>query len=159
MMDAPTLSAIAASVAAAVAASVAGIQFYIGRTQAQAALTSAKAALMNAQNTGRHTVADFRQKWIDKVIDALSEHHSIVMTRRAGGKISIDDEKRLAGTRARLEILLNPAESDTVELLKRIDDVAASDSMADRAAKEDQMLTVARRLLKREWVRIKEELR
>ena len=41
---------------------------------------------------------------------------------------------------------------------KRIDDVAASERAADRTAKEDELLTVARRLLKREWVRIKEEL-
>jgi len=39
-MDAPTLSAIAAYVAAGVAATVAAIQLYIGRKQAEAALTS-----------------------------------------------------------------------------------------------------------------------
>ncbi len=80
-MEATVISALAAWGAAAVAASVACIQFYIGQKQAQASLTSANAALMNAQNAGRHTVAEFRQKWIDKVIDVLSEHNAIFSSK------------------------------------------------------------------------------
>ena len=45
-----------------------------------AALKAAKAALMNAQGAGRHTVAEFRQSWTDKVIDALSDYHAILMS-------------------------------------------------------------------------------
>jgi hypothetical protein len=158
-MDAPTLSAIAAYAAAGVAATVAGIQFYIGRKQADAALTSARAALMNAQNAGRHTVAEFRQKWIDKVIDTLCEHHSIVIARAPDEAPTSDDLRALSSSRTKLEILLNPEEADTVALLAKIDAILTQSSAEARDQEAAEMLTVARRLLKREWVRIKDELK
>jgi hypothetical protein len=157
-MDAPTISAFAASGAALVAATVAGIQFYVGRRQAEASLASAKAALMNAKNAGRHTVAEFRQKWIDKVIDTLCEHHSIVMTMPAGQAPPPSEARILTASRTKLEILLNPDESDTVALLGKMDAVLASASADAREENSAAMLTVARRLLKREWVRLKSEL-
>jgi hypothetical protein len=153
-MDAPTISAIAAGIAATVAATVAAIQFYIGQRQAEAALISAKAALMNAQNAGVHTVAEFRQNWIDKVTDALCEHQSILITRDA--EFSPEVTRRLIASRARIEILLNPDEPDTVELLNRLDELGESDVIGTKDAAD--ALMVARRLLKREWARIKEEL-
>lgn len=153
-MDAPTLSAIAASAAALVAATVAGIQLYVGRKQADAALTSARAALMNAQNSGRHTVAEFRQKWIDKVIDTLCEHHSIVMGRRPEEAPSAVDSRALPASRTKLEILLNPEEADTITLLARMDAISAGNTSEARDKAAAEMLSVARRLLKREWVRI-----
>jgi hypothetical protein len=71
-MDVATISALAATAAAIGAFSVAGVQLYVGHRQSEAALKAADAALMNAQSAGRHTVAEFRQSWMDKVIDALS---------------------------------------------------------------------------------------
>jgi hypothetical protein len=158
-VDPATLSALAAFAAAATAATVAGIQFYIGRTQARAALTSAQAALMNAQNAGIHTVAGFRQKWIDKVIDTLCDHQSILAVTPVGGKPGIEDDKKLAASRAKLEILLNPGEEDTVELLKAMDAVDKSSTDSEFAQRSSEMTTIARRLLKREWDRIKTELK
>lgn len=79
-MDAQTIAAFSGWAAAVVAATFAGLQFYVGRKQAEAALTSSRAALINAQNAGRHTVAEFRQKWIDKIIDTLRELYSIIAT-------------------------------------------------------------------------------
>jgi hypothetical protein len=157
-MDAATISALAASGAALVAATVAGVQFWMGRRQSEAALTSAKAALMNAESAGRHTVAEFRQKWIDKVIGTLCEHHSIIMTRPEGQPILLGDNKNLRSSRTKLEILLNPDEPNTVEFLKKIDDIDAAGTIQERDKSAAEMLTVARRLLKREWVRIKDEL-
>jgi len=63
-----------------------------------------------------------RQKWIDKVIDTLSEHHA-VLTLREGGRRALgeDDAKKLSALRTKLEILLNPDEEDTVTLLRAID--------------------------------------
>jgi hypothetical protein len=156
--DASTLSAIAASAAALVAATVAGIQLYIGRKQADAALTSAKAALMNAQNAGRHTIAEFRQKWIDNVIDTLCAQHAIAMTYPAGQSLSSAEARTLSASRTKLEILLNPEEADTVALLEKMDAIVASVTAEARNEKSAEMLIVARRLLKREWVRIKGEL-
>jgi hypothetical protein len=158
-LEPPVISAIAAWAAAAVAATVAAIQFFIGRKQADAALMSARAALTNSQNAGRHTVAEFRQSWIDKVIETLCDHHSIVMSRPAGQLPPVDEIRTLQASRTKLAILLNPEESDTVALLNILDEIAATGTAGDRDAKSSEMLTVARRLLKREWVRIKDELK
>lgn len=157
-MDASTISAFAATGAALVAGTAAGMQFYVGRKQAEAALTSARAALMNAQNAGRHTIAEFRQKWIDNVIDTLCEHHAVVMTIPAGQVAPPAEARTLSASRTKLEILLNPEEADTVALLAKMDAVVASESADARDEKSADMLAVARRLLKREWVRIKSEL-
>jgi hypothetical protein len=157
-VDAQTISGLAAWAAAFVALAGAGFQFFIGRTQANAALKSADAALLNAKNTGQHKVAEFRQRWIDKVIDALSEYHSILMS--SGDKpLSNDDQRKLSSLRTRLAIYLNPEESDTITLVSLMDEIAKSPIAAERASKDDQMIQVARTLLKKEWVRIKSELK
>ncbi len=157
-MEAAALSAFAAWAAAAVAATGAAFQFFIGRKQATAALISANAALKNSENAGRHKVAEFRQAWVNKVIDILREHHSIVSTIPVGQTVRTEDERKLAGLRTRLAILLNPDEPDTVALLKEIDKIDNSKTDEDFADGEAQLLTVSRRLLKREWVRLKTEL-
>lgn len=157
-MEAATLSAFAAWAAAAVAATGAAFQFFIGRKQATAALTSAKAALKNSENAGRHKLAEFRQAWINKVIDTLSEHHSIISTTPAGQAPGNEDKRKLAGLRTRLAILLNPDEPDTVALLKEIDKINKSKTDEGIPDGEAELLTVSRRLLKREWVRLKDEL-
>jgi hypothetical protein len=113
---------------------------------------------MNAQNAGRHTVAEFRQKWIDNVIDTLCEHESIA-TMGIAGQLSSDQVMKLTASRTKLGILLNPDETDTIDLLKCIDEIVESKSIAEADPRSVQMVTVARRLLKREWVRIKDELK
>jgi hypothetical protein len=157
-MEAAAISALAAWAAAIVAATGASFQLFVGRKQATAALISANAALKNSENSGRHKKAEYRQAWINRVIDTLCEHHAIVSTVPSGQSASTDDERKLAGLRTKLAILLNPDEADTVELLKEIERLDTISTDADFAAAEARMLTVSRRLLKREWVRIKEEL-
>lgn len=157
-MQAATLSALAAWAAAAVAATGAAFQFFIGRKQAGAALVSANAALKNSQNAGRQKIALFRQTWINGVIDALCEHHAIVSTIPVRQSPSVDDARKLAGLRTKLGILLNPDEPDTIALLDEIEKIDKSTTDQEFGDAEAQMLVVSRRLLKREWVRIKDEL-
>jgi hypothetical protein len=80
------------------------------------------------------------------------------MTRPEGQPILLGDNKNLRSSRTKLEILLNPDEPNTVEFLKKIDDIDAAGTIQERDKSAAEMLTVARRLLKREWVRIKDEL-
>jgi hypothetical protein len=150
-MDAAQLSALAAWAAAVVALTGVSFQFFVGRKQA-------KAALLSAENAGRHKIAEFRQAWINEVIDALSEHHSIAATIPVGQEPSRDDDRKLASLRTRLAIRLNPEEADTVALLQAIDQIDESRTDQEFEAAQAEMLAVARRLLKREWVRIKDEL-
>jgi hypothetical protein len=158
-MDAPTLSAFAAWAAASVALAGAGFQFFIGRKQANAAYLSAQAALKNAQNAGGHKVAEFRQKWIDNVIDTLCEHQSILTVIQPAERPNPEDDKALAAAKTKLQILLNPDEADTVALLGAIDQLDNSKGDEEFSQNSEKMVVIARRLLKREWVRIKDELK
>ena len=164
-MDAASLSALAAAGAAVGALAVAGVQAYVGHRQTRAAIqqstaatTAANAAMMTAKNSGRHTVAQFRQAWIYKVIDTIRDHHSVLMNKPAGQRPTADESKALTASRTQLEILLNPAEPDTIALLTKIDEIDKSKTNDERDAKSAEMLTVARTLLKREWARLKDEL-
>ena len=156
-MDVTTISALAAAGAAVGAFSVAGVQLYVGHRQSKAALKAANAALTNAQNAGRHKVAEFRQSWIDKVIDALSDYHAILMSIGDGHSLSPDDHRKLTALWTRLE-LLNPDESDAVALLKLADAARQSETAAVRDSNARDMVQLARSIVKTEWVRIQTEL-
>jgi hypothetical protein len=154
-MDPQIVSALAAWAAAGVALTGAGFQFFIGRKQANAAHLSAQAALKNAQNAGGHKVAEFRQRWIDNVIDTLCEHQSILTIIQPGERPNPEDDKKLAAAKTKLQILLNPDEPDTVALLGAIDQIDNSKGDVEFLHNSEKMVAIARRLLKREWVRIK----
>ena len=157
-MDAPTLSAYAAACAATFAGIVAAIQGYVGHRQSKAALVSAKAAMMNAHNAGRHTIAASRQNWIDTVIETLSEYHALLMAMGDGRSLADDDDKKLAALQTKLEILLNPDETDTIALLSATDGILHGKTPEERRERSREMVKIARRLLKTEWVRIKTAL-
>ena len=158
-MDVATISAFAASAAAVGALSVAGVQLYVGHRQSQAALKAADAALMNAQSAGRHTVAEFRQSWMDKVIDALSEYHAILMSIGDDRSLSPADHMKLTALWTRLELLLKPDEADAVSLLRLADAARLSKTAAERDTNARDMVQSARNLLKTEWLTIQIELR
>ncbi|RWN59378.1 hypothetical protein [Mesorhizobium sp.] len=156
-MDTQTISAFAAAAAATAATAVAGIQLFIGLRSTKAALVSSQAAMINATNAGSHRIAASRQKWIDDVIDTLSEYHALLMAQE-NGSVPPDDRMKISALRTKLEILLNPDERDTVELLDATDGVIRAATPEERTAKSAELVKVARRLLKREWVRIKTDL-
>jgi hypothetical protein len=81
------------------------------------------------------------------------------MTRAAGESPPPDEHRTLSSSRTKLEILLNPEEPDTVALLAKMDEIVASTTLTGREERSAEMLAVARQLLKREWVRIKSELK
>jgi hypothetical protein len=72
---------------------------------------------------------------------------------RNGGRIKsprhVRDE---AGT------TLEPEEADTVALMEAMEKVVEAKDVTERATRTDEATTIARRLLKREWVRIKTDL-
>lgn len=157
-MDSQTLSALAAWAAAGVALTGAGFQFFIGRKQASAAYMSAEAALKNAKNAGQHKVAEFRQRWIDNVIETLCEHQAILQIVAPSERPNPEDEKALSAAKTKLQILLNPDEADTISLLAALDEIDQSKTDEEFLSRSEKMIAIARRLLKREWVRIKGEL-
>jgi hypothetical protein len=156
--DPASLSALAACAAASVALIGATFQFFIGRRQARAALISAQAALMSAKNAGRHKTAEFRQAWINKVIDTICEHNTLLVVSSPDDPVNAEEQKTLFASRLRLALLLNPYEDDTRALLDASDAIRRSKPDAQRGRLTKEMLLIAHRLLKREWVRIKDEL-
>jgi hypothetical protein len=157
-MDVATISALAATAAAVGALSVAGVQLYVGHRQSQAALKAADAALMNAQSAGRHTVAVLRQSWMDKVTDALSDYHAILMSMGDGHSLSPDDHMKLTALWTRLELLLKPDDAAATSLLKLADTARLSKTAAERDNNARDMVQLARSLLKTEWLTIQIEL-
>lgn len=157
-MDAAAISALAAAAAAFAAASVAAIQLYVGHRQSRAALLSANAAMKNADSAGRHTIAAFRQKWIDTVIDTLSEYHAILIMVGNERPGSTPEGAKLLALRTKLEILLNPDEVDTVALIGATDKMRRGETLEERLSASPEVVRVARKLLKAEWVRLKSEL-
>ena len=73
-------------------------------------------------------MAEFRQSWTDKVIDALSDYHAILMSIDDGHSLSPDDRRNLTALWTRLELLLNPDEADAVSLLRLADAARLSKS-------------------------------
>jgi hypothetical protein len=128
---------------------------YYDRTQA--ALKAADAALMNAQSAGRQTVAEFRQSWMDKVIDALSEYHPILTSIGDDHCLSAADHMKLTALWTRLELLLKPDEAAAASLLNLADAARLSKTAAERDHNARDMVQLARRLLKTEWVTIQIE--
>jgi hypothetical protein len=66
-----------------------------------------------------------------------------------------EDDKALAAAKTKLQILLNPDEADTVALLGAIDQIDKSKGDQEFSKNSEKMVVIARRLLKREWVRIR----
>lgn len=121
-------------------------------------MVAAEAALRNAQNAGVHRVAQSRQEWINNVIDTLAEHHSIAMTAKPGNASWPDDRRKLECLRTKLEILLNPEEAETQTLLGEMDKVHGRLDVSTGEPQDAELIAAARRLLKREWNRIKDAL-
>lgn len=90
----------------------------------------------------------FRQEWIDKVIDTFCEYHAILMTRHAAPFERRKEEVSV----------IDPDEKDPIALLKLIDEIAQTTDTAQREAKDGELVLITRRHLKSEWTRIKNEL-
>jgi hypothetical protein len=114
--------------------------------------------MMNAESVCRHTVAAFRQKWIDAVRDTLSEYHSILMLAPDVVVISAEDWRRLTGLKTKLNLLLNPKEEGSRRLLLLLSEMRDCQNWAERADLSTKLSTIAQEILKTEWVRIKDEL-
>jgi hypothetical protein len=158
-MDAPTVSAFAAAGAAIIAATVAGIQFFIGRKQAEAALVSAKAAEKTAKSAGRHRITEFRQAWSNTIIEVLSEYIATVMMLPEDQMKQPGNMKKIGILGTKLGLLLNPDEADSKILLELTGSIFSNTNELERHEKADALMKIAQKILKAEWVRIERELK
>ena len=105
-----------------------------------------------------------------QVVKALAGHtgpvNAVTFTPKGDQVVSGSADKTVqvwgvadGASKTKLEILLNPDEDDTIELLKALQEIDKSCTEAEFEERSAKMTTIARRLLKREWVRIKTELK
>ena len=158
----PLLTAVATSLAAVLIAPIVQImvgfkQARIAKSSAEAAKLSAEAALRNSRNTGVQLIAASRQKWIDNLRDTLSEFHSITLTENEYPyPKEVDRKLSMLGTK--VELLLNPNEDSSKQILGLINRIYDSKSISERESLDLEFVAAAQAILKTEWDRVKRDL-
>ena len=98
--------------------------------------------MTSAENAGRHSVATFRQKWIDDLRDTVAEYHSIAMTAETF-PYPKEEDRLLSRLGTKIELLLNPTEDQSKALLEiknKIKDCADIDA---RVAMDPELVAAA----------------
>lgn len=109
-------------------------------------------------------VTQFRQNWIDNLRDAISVYVSkaemITILDFDDDKSYQEHFKELSQMQYKIELLLNPNESDHLEivsLIRNIRDVIHDEEITDEKMDEqvdnliDRLMDVTKKVLKREW--------
>jgi hypothetical protein len=151
------VAAIISSVLALIA-SISGpwVAFLIGKRQAAAAQKSAEANMLTARKAGARTVAIMRQQWIDTLRKALAEYHSIMMSAKY--PLSQADDRAVSNLGTQIELMLNPEEEASQTLENVMDAIYSCKSLDGRVEMDPQFVAAARRVLKLEWKRVKDDL-
>jgi hypothetical protein len=123
-----------------------GIGIWNARTQAQ-----------QMQASGSRAVAEFRQKWIDTLRDTLAEFHSILMTIDAH-PYPEEPDRHLSALGTKIELLLNPEEQPSKNLLAVINRLYDCPDKDRRIAMDGEFVLAAQTILKNEWKRVKGSL-
>lgn len=139
-------------------AGIAERQLALVERQAGGSEMSARAALLSAENAGRHSVARFRQEWINALRKDLSELHSIIHGS-SRNPVPNADLKKLVELRTQIQLMLNPEEKNSDDLIGIIDDMIppVSDGF-DVGELEILFVAKSQEILKTEWDRVKLEL-
>lgn len=149
-MTQETAILIAAVIAALVSALSAVLAYQNGRRQ-----IDAQRELMLAQSA--HKVAEFRQNWINELRECLSTFQSIGTTPEIDPRSNPDFYKM--GTK--IELLMNPLDEDYASLkdvmYKYLDSSDAT--LGEKYANNPEFVDVSQRILKREWDRLKNDVR
>ncbi len=133
---------------------------------AEAALENARAATRNAANTGTHATARLRQDWINGVRDELSRAHTLLVNYR-DPPFDESEQRRVAREQlqreanavvAKIQLLLNPAERPSRNLLIAIRRLEKSRSLQDRRRRGRWVIRWGQIVLKTEWDRVRAEL-
>lgn len=149
-------------------AEVARESISVAAASADAASQSARAANRSSDNQGVHAVARLRQEWINELRSRIAEAHALLSNWRRAGDGTTEEQKRILDERvvqaneamARIELLLNPKENPSKALLTalRALEEAAGD-FEKRRALGPPVIAAAQKVLKKEWDRLRDELR
>ena len=113
-------------------------------------------------------ITQFRQKWIDNLRDAIS---LFIAKAEAISTLDYEDDEayvehftELSQMQSKIELFLNPKEDDQdkiMELMEDIREIIHEENWTNDVEKElersiEELLEVSRRVLRREWRRVKE---
>jgi hypothetical protein len=151
-----------AAIAAALLALISGIsgplvQMTVGKRQAAAALKSADASMLTAQNAGNREIARMRLSWMDKLRDVLSDYHSILMSSEDGDLPG--QAQKLSHLGTQLDLLLNLEDKIQKELWDVADKIYHSKTLDERQSYDEALIKAGRSVFKAEWEKIKAEMR
>ncbi|QOZ25911.1 hypothetical protein [Bradyrhizobium sp. CCBAU 51753] len=126
------------------------------RLSAQAAKSSAEAAILTARSAGDRAIATMRIQWVHDLRKVLSEYHSILVSFNTSDNA---DYRKIAEVGTQLDLMLNLDEEEQRELWEVAEEVFKTKDKGERVALDPKLMAAGRRVLKKEWRRIKLELR
>jgi hypothetical protein len=124
---------------------------------AEASKRSSDAAMLTAENAGSRQIATMRLEWIQTLRKTLSEFHSILMT--ASEPYSTDDHRKLSDLGTAIDLLLNRDDPDQLALWEITDKIYETDSIDERNSLDASFVAAGRTVMKKEWEKIKAEIR
>jgi hypothetical protein len=123
------------------------------RLAAEAAKASAEAATITARATGDRAIATMRLQWVHDLRKILSEYHSLLVTYK------VEDYRKASELGTQLDLMLNRDEPEQGALWEVADRLFHTYDLNERAAMDPELMSAGRAVLKKEWTRIKAELR
>lgn len=116
------------------------------------------------------TVTISRQRWINDLRDAIANFNAKasmiygLAKNNYANKDSIPRIEELVQLNYKIELLINPSEEDHAKIVKIVNHITASLSLAKVRANEigneldgnkEELISLAQKVLKREWKRVK----
>jgi hypothetical protein len=139
----------------------------VAASSAHAAAQSAQAANRSSDNQGIHAVARLRQEWINELRARVAEALALLSNWRKAGASATEDQRLRLDDRvikanevmAKIELLLNPAEAPSRELMRALRALEAAAGDYDKRQALIPLITAAAQaVLKEEWDRVRNEL-
>ena len=102
-------------------------------------------------------ISEFRQAWINSLRDCMAEFQSLGIT--PGHKPASDREFYRLGTK--IELLMNPDDPDYNKLQNSLYAFLESSEgdIVEKYGNNPEFISICQRVLKREWARLKDDLR
>lgn len=111
--------------------------------------------LQQSGQTKQQVISPMRQQWINTLRDTVAEVLSQASTRHLSGASPTSAERmQLAAREAKLELLINPKESDHLALLQSVRFVVSSIGCENRQefhVGHCKAVSIAQKVLKEEW--------
>jgi len=131
--------------------------FFASRYSTKTALRS---AVIQRRHEATSLLSQFRQKWIDDLRNDLAEHQSICLASKLPlnpNDVSKEKMYRLSELANRILLRVNPADPDYERLSHAL--AMERKSITDDDVPNPGTLSISQGVLKREWERLKSDLR